>query len=112
VRAQLEETGRFDVLGEAATGLEGLRLVERLHPEAVVLDYSMPQMNGLDAAMAIERRWPEISVVMLTGSDFDLDAQLLLVAHTTALLSKRRYDATTLVTALLDAGVPPRLDLH
>jgi DNA-binding NarL/FixJ family response regulator len=101
VRAQLETAGGFEVVAEAESGVEGLALVEQLHPEAVVIDFAMPRMNGLQAACAIEEQWPEIIVVMLTGSDLDVHLQHLLREHTAALLSKDHFDPDALVAALL-----------
>ncbi|SRR6266542_2416031 len=53
VRAMLESTGTFRLVGEAASGEEGVRLCQRLHPELVLLDVDMPGMDGAATARAI-----------------------------------------------------------
>lgn len=56
----------LDVAGEAGTGLEAVSLARALHPDVVLLDVRMPEMDGLQALTAIKAEMPDISVVMLT----------------------------------------------
>ena len=56
----------MDVAGEAGTGREALTLARDLHPDVVLLDVRMPEMDGLQALTAIKSELPAISVVMLT----------------------------------------------
>jgi two-component system, NarL family, invasion response regulator UvrY len=51
---------------EARTGEEGLRCVERASPHIVLLDFRMPDLNGLDVAREIARQRPEIPILMVT----------------------------------------------
>ena len=55
-----------EVVGEAADGLEAIEQVERLHPQVVLLDISMPTLNGLEAARQIKERYATVAVVFLT----------------------------------------------
>jgi two-component system response regulator NreC len=56
----------FNVIGEAANGVDALRLASRLKPDIVILDVSMPKMNGIEAARAIKEKLPETKILILT----------------------------------------------
>jgi DNA-binding NarL/FixJ family response regulator len=56
----------IQVVAEAHDGKEALRLVQRLRPRIVLLDISMPGMNGLTAAMRIQKLSPRTSTIMLS----------------------------------------------
>ncbi len=60
-----------EVIGEAETGEEAVKLSEELNPDVILMDIYMPQMDGLQAAKEIHRRFPEIAIVMLTSSERD-----------------------------------------
>jgi CheY-like chemotaxis protein len=53
-------------VSEASDGLQALEKSKRLHPDMVVLDYSMPRMDGLNAARELRRISPEIPLVMFS----------------------------------------------
>jgi len=59
------------VLGTASTGGEGIVLAERLQPDVVLLDYQMPDLDGVTVAARIKAARPETMVVMVTGSADD-----------------------------------------
>jgi CheY-like chemotaxis protein len=52
---------------EAENGREALRLAEQLRPDVVILDYSMPVMNGLDAAKALHQALPSVPIFLVTA---------------------------------------------
>lgn len=66
VHALLEAEPGFCVIGEAGDGLEATRLVERLHPDVLVLDLMMPGMNGLEVARRVAAHSPKTIVVILS----------------------------------------------
>ncbi len=58
-----------EIVGEAQTGQEAVRLAEQYHPNIVLMDIYMPQGDGLSATKEICSRFPDIAVVMLTSSE-------------------------------------------
>ena len=56
----------IDVIGEAENGKEAIKKVEELTPDVVVMDISMPLLNGLEATRQIKKRFPEVKVLILT----------------------------------------------
>ena len=69
----LENSGQgdFEVVGIAANGIECVAKVNELHPDLVLLDVYMPEMDGVEAAAVIHRDHPGIKIVMLTTFDDD-----------------------------------------
>lgn len=59
----------FEVVGEAAHGVEAVEVVEKLQPDGVVLDVMMPVMDGLTALPEIKRVAPTINVVVYSSVD-------------------------------------------
>lgn len=65
LRGLLTASG-LDVIGEADNGRMAVSLASKLHPDVVLLDVRMPEMDGLQALAAIKTEMPDVSVVMLT----------------------------------------------
>lgn len=68
LKSLLEREG-FQVVAEASDGHEALQLVRSLRPDIVILDISMPVLNGLDAAREISRSSPNTKTILLTQHD-------------------------------------------
>lgn len=68
LRELLESYG-FEVVGEAANGLEAVGLAGERAPEVVLMDVRMPEMDGIQATAEIRARHPEMQVVMLSAYD-------------------------------------------
>jgi DNA-binding NarL/FixJ family response regulator len=66
VRAVLEATSEFAVVGEVADGLQVPDVVERLRPKVLVLDLMMPGLNGLEITRQVRHRCPQTRVVILS----------------------------------------------
>lgn len=60
-----------EVVGEAATAAEAIKLTGQLHPNVVLMDIFMPDVNGLEATREIKKRFPDVAVVILTSSEKD-----------------------------------------
>ena len=66
-RTVLEEGGEMQVVGEAADGREALEVIERLQPDVVVLDLSMPELDGLEAIPLIHQIAPKAEICVFSG---------------------------------------------
>ncbi len=62
----LESETDFKVVGSAGNGFEAVNLVRELSPEIVLMDISMPELNGIEATSRIKAEFPEINVIMLS----------------------------------------------
>lgn len=80
LRAILEAQPGWKVCGEASDGREVLEMARQLKPDVVVLDISMPELNGLMVAKQILKMLPRTEVVILTVHDSDQMAREVLVA--------------------------------
>jgi DNA-binding NarL/FixJ family response regulator len=77
LRDLLADALDIEVVGEAANGREALLLCSRLHPDLVLMDVRMPEMDGLAATREIKQRYPQTSVMMVTmheNPDYLLEA--------------------------------------
>ncbi|MCG3883512.1 response regulator transcription factor [Photobacterium leiognathi] len=66
-RLQLEPD--IDVIGTASNGIEALEVISQLDPDVILMDISMPIMNGIDATAQIKKQYPDAKVLMLTMHD-------------------------------------------
>ncbi|PVZ71517.1 response regulator transcription factor [Pelagibaculum spongiae] len=69
IRARLEANPGLEVIGEAENGLKALELAEEIRPDLVLMDISMPVMNGLEATKEFRQRFPDIKVLILSMHD-------------------------------------------
>jgi DNA-binding NarL/FixJ family response regulator len=68
----------FEVVGEAEHGQQAIELAERLAPDVILLDLVMPTMNGVEATAAINERYPDLPILVLTsGTEPELIDQAL-----------------------------------
>jgi len=66
VRSLLESQPGWEISGEAATGREAVDLAARLQPDIVVMDLSLPELNGLDATRQLLKESPRSEILVLT----------------------------------------------
>jgi DNA-binding NarL/FixJ family response regulator len=67
LRQRFESEPGWQVSGEACNGEEGIERAQEVHPNFIVLDLSMPVMNGLEAAKVLSKLMPAVPVVMFTS---------------------------------------------
>jgi len=65
----------FEVVGQAATGIEVVELTPTLHPDVILLDLEMPEMDGVEALVQLWQQQPQVGVIVFTA--FDTDERIL-----------------------------------
>jgi DNA-binding NarL/FixJ family response regulator len=71
IRLLLEIEPDIEVVGQAANGREALQQVESIHPDVVLMDVRMPEMDGVEATRELSMRYPEVKVIILTTFEDD-----------------------------------------
>ncbi|HAS17683.1 MAG: hypothetical protein A2Y48_08840 [Nitrospirae bacterium RIFCSPLOW2_12_42_9] len=66
LRRILESEESFEVMGEAADGNEAIKMAKALNPKIILMDISMPHLNGIDATHKIKRQLPDTYIILLT----------------------------------------------
>lgn len=66
VKALIASERRFKVVGEAGNGFEAVKVVETCQPDLILMDLTMPRMNGMEAITEIKSRFPETKILILT----------------------------------------------
>ena len=100
IRECIEENTDWEVCGEADNGRLAIDQVRQLSPDAVILDWQMPEMNGLDAAREIRRIAPSTIMLMITLHDFGSLRQEAHAAGIKEVLSKTDHVSEKLITSL------------
>ena len=87
-RQLLEQSADMQVVGEAADGLEAVRLAAEIQPDVIVMDVRLPRLNGIEATRSITARYPKIKVLILSAYDDDSYVFPLLEAGASGYLLK------------------------
>lgn len=88
LRQILEAEGSYEIVGEAENGEQALELARELHPDIVVMDINMPQMNGIEATRRMLRISPAPKVLIVTMHSAEPMPSKLLEAGASGYLSK------------------------
>ena len=107
VRAILQSTGRFEVVGEAGDAAGGVQLVRRLKPDIALVDVNLPDMLGWEAVPELRRLSPNTKIVILSGAAARAFAPQDVLKDVSAVLDKG-HGSGQLVEHLLEVmGVGP-----
>jgi len=87
----------FDVCGEAENGLQAIEKAQELRPDLIVMDLSMPVINGIDAARALKSLLPAVPIIIFSEYSDVLSEDAARSAGVSALVSKSKH-----VSVLLD----------
>jgi two-component system, NarL family, response regulator NreC len=79
----------MEVVGEAGDGRTAIELAKQLHPDIVLMDISMPELNGLRAAATLKRMMPEMKIITLTRHTDDAYMQELFQAGVSGYVLKQ-----------------------
>ena len=105
LQAVLSADGRVEVLAQAADGAEAVKLALELEPDVVLMDISMPVMDGFQATRQIRKQQPHASILVLTGSDSRTDVDRAREAGAAGYVTKDRI-AAELIEAIFE--IAPR----
>lgn len=89
LRTHLSNIEDFCVVGEAADGIQALERVRELAPDVVLMDFAMPELNGLQATWQIKRNFPSTRVLVLTMYDTGPHVDEILRAGASGYVLKR-----------------------
>ena len=88
IRTLLETSG-FEICGEASDGLDAVERAPEINPDLIILDVSMPRMNGLDAARKLRDIHPNVPILLNTSHAAVIRAEESLPEGVTAVVDKR-----------------------
>ena len=97
-KAVLRRLECFELAGEAASGPEAIDLVEELHPDLVLMDINMPEMNGIEATRRIVSAHPDVVVFLCSTYDVADLPPTAADSGASAYLNKERLGADALST--------------
>ena len=81
----------FAVCGEAENGREAIEMAQELHPDLIVLDLSMPEMNGIEAAKTLKQLMPAVPLIVFSGYSDAFTAEEAHSIGISALVSKTEH---------------------
>ncbi|MFM0049769.1 response regulator [Caballeronia grimmiae] len=103
VRALLQRTPDFEIVGEAADGLEGIKRAKQFCPDVILLDINMPGLSGLETLRLLVQDLPQTAVVMLTVSE-DVDELTVALREGACGYLLKNIEADTLAAAIRKAA--------
>jgi DNA-binding NarL/FixJ family response regulator len=110
IAALIADQRDLSLVGEASNGREALEEFRRLEPDITLMDVQMPDMDGIDAIIAIRSEFPRARIIVLTTYEGDALAQRALKAGAQAYILKSRVRRELLDTVRLVHGGAKRVD--
>jgi len=101
LEAILATDDRLEVVGHAGDGAEAVQLALAVEPDVILMDISMPVMDGFQATRQICKQRPHACILMLTGSDSRTDVERAREAGAAGYVTKNRI-AAELIDAILE----------
>jgi PAS domain S-box-containing protein len=98
IRSLLSERADWLICGEASNGIEAIEKAKRLRPDVVLMDISMPRMQGIEATRIIRREVPESDVIIVSQNDFGLVHKAAVEAGAASFVDKSRLPQDLLNT--------------
>jgi len=71
IRQFLEREAKLEVVGEASDGEEAVQMASQLKPDVIIMDISMPKLNGIEATRRIKAQQPSATILILTAYDYE-----------------------------------------
>lgn len=113
IKRLLERHADIEVVGECHDGREALQQIQKLRPDVVMMDISMPGMSGFEATRSVKQSWPETRVIALTVHEDDAYIREMLEAGAVGYLLKRAptEELVRAVRVVADGGtyIDPRV---
>jgi DNA-binding NarL/FixJ family response regulator len=127
LRALLQEAATFDLVGEAVGGYEAIELVGKTRPEVLILDLSMPDLDGISVTRQVKPQFPDLKILILTlhedeallkeaikagaaGYILKRAAEAELISAIRVILRGDLYIDPSMVRSLIDESPRPVLD--
>jgi two-component system nitrate/nitrite response regulator NarL len=88
IRTVLQDQDEIQVCGEAADGAEAIEKTRQLKPDLLLLDLSMPSLNGAEVALVLKNTMPDVRVIMFTMYSDKVGPALISALGVDAVLSK------------------------
>jgi two-component system response regulator NreC len=89
LRSHLNTIENFEVIGEANDGIAAVETVGQLNPDIVLMDYAMPDLNGLGATIQIKKKYPSVKILILTMYETGPHIQQILAAGASGYITKK-----------------------
>jgi DNA-binding NarL/FixJ family response regulator len=109
VKSFLASVEEIEVCGEAADGLETVQKAKQLDPDLVLLDVSMPEMNGAEVASVLKSSKPSILIILFTMYSSHVGKSLMSALGVDAVLSKPDGMAQLVSSIKTVLSSPPRV---